>query len=97
MKINPDLSVVSEVENDDTDLTADASKTNEEDDNMNILEKENHNTVQNQETLKIYIKNIDKNINTIQRPIYEVIDATFFEETEISHKLFRLMKRSKST
>ena len=62
MKINPDLSVVSEVENDDTDLTADASKTNEEDDNINILEKENHNTVQNQETLKIYIKNIDKTL-----------------------------------
>ena len=35
-----------------------------------------------QETLKIDVENIDKNKNTIWRPIYEFIDAPFFEETE---------------
>ena len=35
-----------------------------------------------QETFKIDVENIDKNKNTIWRPIYEVIDAPFFEETE---------------
>ena len=39
MKNNPDASVVSKVANPDADLTVDASKTNEEDDEMNILEK----------------------------------------------------------
>ena len=29
-------------------------------------------------------KNIDKNIKTIWRPIYEVIGVTFFEETKKS-------------
>ena len=36
MKNNPYASLVAEVENDDADLTADASKTNEEDDYMKI-------------------------------------------------------------
>ena len=36
------------------------------------------------ETLKIDIKNINKNIKTIWRPIYAVIDAPFFEETDFS-------------
>ena len=36
-----------------------------------------------QETLKIDVENIDKNKNTIWRPIYEFIDAPFFEETDI--------------
>ena len=36
-----------------------------------------------QETLKIDAKNINKNINTIWRPIYEVINVVFFEETSI--------------
>ena len=39
MKNNPDASVVSKVANHDVDLTVDASKTNEEDDEMNIFEK----------------------------------------------------------
>ena len=36
MKNHPDALVFAEVENVDAYLTADASKTNEEDDNMNI-------------------------------------------------------------
>ena len=72
--------MVTEVENDGADLTADASKTNEEYDDIQILEKEEQNTVVYQDTLKIDVENIEKNINTICRPIYEVIDAVFFEE-----------------
>ena len=35
-----------------------------------------------QKTSKIDIKNIDKNIKKIWRPIYDVIYISFFEETE---------------
>ena len=70
--------MVSEVENDDADLTVDASKTNQEEYGMNISEKEEQKNVEYQETLKIDVKNIDKNIKLIWRPVYEVIDATFF-------------------
>ena len=83
MENDSDLSIVAEVENYDADLTTDASKTNEEDDDMNILDKEEQKTVVYQEILKIYVENIDKNIKTAWRPIYEVIDAPFFEETNI--------------
>ena len=41
-----------------------------------------------QETLKIDVKNINKHIKTTCRPIYEVIDATFFEETDIFPQAF---------
>ena len=60
MKNNLDASVVAEVGNYDSYLTADASKTNEEDDYMNISEKEDQNTVVCQETFKIDVENIDK-------------------------------------
>ena len=36
-----------------------------------------------QEYLKIYVKNIDKNIKSTWIPIYEVIDVIFFEEKDI--------------
>ena len=39
MKNNPNFYVVSEVANDDVDLISDASKNNEEDANINILDK----------------------------------------------------------
>ena len=68
------MSTVAEVGNADSYLTADASKTNEEYDNMNISEKEEQETVGCQETLKIDVKNIDKNIKTIFIPIYIVIN-----------------------
>ena len=42
-----------------------------------------------QETLKIYVKNIDKNIKTTWRAIYEVIDAPFFEETNVFPQHFK--------
>ena len=38
--------------------------------------------------MKIYVENIDKNINTTWRPIYEVIDAPFFEKTNIFPQYF---------
>ena len=41
--------------------------------------------------MKVDIKNIDKNKNTIWGLIYEVIDAPFLEKRIFSHKLFRLM------
>ena len=45
MKNNPDASVVAKVVNADVELTADASKTHKEDDNMNISVKEEKKTV----------------------------------------------------
>ena len=36
-----------------------------------------------QEKSKIDVKNMDKNKNTILRPVYEVIDAPFFEAIDI--------------
>ena len=83
MKNNPDLSVVYEVENYDADLTSDSIKNNEEDDNINISEKEKHSTVGYQETLKIDVKIINNKIKTTWRSINEIIDAPFYEETDI--------------
>ena len=90
-KNDPDLSVVAEVANADANLTTDESKTNEVDDDMKILEKEDQKTVGYQETLKIYVKNINKSITTIWRPLYEVIDGIFFEKLTFFHNTFRLM------
>ena len=61
MKNNPDLLQVSEVLNVDADLTVDESKINSNDVNMEISEKEEQNTVEYQETLKIDAKNINNN------------------------------------
>ena len=61
---------------------------------MNIPEKEQKETVVYQETLKIDVKNINKNIKKIWRPIYEVIDDPFLEETDISTRLFILSKNN---
>ena len=55
MKNNTDLSVVAEVENSDADLSVGTSKTNDEDDTMNISEKEEQETVGYKETLKINV------------------------------------------
>ena len=91
MKNNPDLLQVAEVKNSDTDVSADASKTNEENWDMNISKKEEHTTVGYQETLKIDVENINKNINTIWRPIYEVMDETFFGKMAYFHDIFILV------
>ena len=88
MKNNPYASVVDEVPNVEEDLTTYASKINEEDDDMSISYQEKKNTVGYQENLKIDVKNINKHIKTTCRPIYEVIDATFFEETDIFPQAF---------
>ena len=77
MENNHYASVVAEVKNADTYLTADVGKTNEEDEDMKISDKEENKTVGYQETLKIYVNNIDKNIKTKWIPIHEVIDDTF--------------------
>ena len=53
---NLDVLQVSEVENADVDLNANASKTNKEYDKMNISDKEEQKTVRSQETLKIDVK-----------------------------------------
>ena len=50
---------------------------------MRISDKEEKKTVEYQETLKLDVENINRNIKKILRPIYEVIDALFFEETDI--------------
>ena len=91
MENNPDLLQVAEVLNADAYLTAYANKINEDYENMNITEKEDQNTVEYQETLKIDVKNINKN-KTLWIPIYEVIDATFFLRNRyFTTKCFRLM------
>ena len=64
MKNNPDLSVGAEVGNAGADLTSDSGKTNEKYDSINILEKYEQKTVKYQETLKMDVENIDKNIKT---------------------------------
>ena len=50
---------------------------------MNISDEEEQKTVVYQENLKIDVKNINKNIKTIWRPIYDVIYVTLFEEKNI--------------
>ena len=47
-----------------------------------------------QENLIPYVKNINKNIKTKWRPNYEVIDETFFEETDIFHNILDLCENS---
>ena len=61
MKNNPDTSVVTEKENSDSDLTADESIINEDDENMIISMEEYQNTVEYQDTMKVDVKNISKN------------------------------------
>ena len=56
---------------------------------MKISEKEDQKTVENKETQKIDVGNIKKKI--IWRPIYEVIDAPFFEETDIFPQFLKTM------
>ena len=98
MKNIPYLSVVAEVDNSGVDLTADASKTNEEYYNMNISDKEEKKFVGYHENFKIDVKNIDKTIKTIWRPMYEVINVTFLKEINIFTQYFLdLSKKSKST
>ena len=46
MKNTPDLLQVAEEENSEADLTADAGKINEDNDNMNISYKEHQKTVE---------------------------------------------------
>ena len=48
------------VENSDADLTADASKVNEDNDNMKVSMEEYQETVKYQNTLKLDVENIAK-------------------------------------
>ena len=82
MKNNPDLLQEDEVVNYDAYVTADAGKYNEDSDNINTSMEEEHKTVEYQDTLKVYVKNIARNRRKIWRQIYEVIDAPYFEEIE---------------
>ena len=76
-----------DAENADADLTADANKINEDYDNMIIPIEEEQNTVEYQETMKLYVKNIAK--KSIWIPIYEVIHAPFLNILIFFHKLFK--------
>ena len=60
MKNNPYVLQVSKEENADAGLTADTSKTNEEDEHIKISDKEEKKTVVYQESFKMYVENIDK-------------------------------------
>ena len=50
---------------------------------MKTSMEEDQQTAKYQNTLKVDVKNIAKNKTTTWRPIYEVIDTSFFEETNI--------------
>ena len=80
---NPYLSVVAEVENSHAYLTTDSSITNEDDDNMNIPDKEEQKNREISRKFENICHNFDKNIKKIWRPIYEVTDENIFEETDI--------------
>ena len=71
---NSDLLQEAEVENADAGLATDGGKINERNDNMNIPMEEERNSVQYQETYKLYVKNIIKtkklNIMEINRWSY---------------------------
>ena len=58
---------------------------------MSILQKEDQKTVKYQENLKIFVKNIDKKINTIWRPIYEVKNNPFLKKQTFCTICFRLI------
>ena len=60
MKNVPDLLQQTDVINTDLYLSADASKINEDDDNINISMGKYHETVEYQETLKVDVKSIAK-------------------------------------
>ena len=77
MKDNPDVSVVYEVVNVYGLLTVETSKTNEEDEDMKISEKEYQNTV------------LQKTFMTTWRSIYKVIDDPMFDERNIFHMLLK--------
>ena len=47
-----------------------------------------------QKTLRIDVKNIEIYVKIIWRPIYEVIDAPFFEETEIFLQYFLYFRKN---
>ena len=86
MKNNPDLLQEAEVENADADITSDAGKINEYDNNMNISMEKDQDIVKYQKTFKVDVKNIAKKM--VWRPVYEVICAPFFEETNLFLKHF---------
>ena len=88
MKKNPDASVVADVENSDAFLTADASKINEEYENMNLSEKEDQNTVVYQETLKIDVKNINKKLIKHGDQYIKLSMLHFSKKLTFSHKSF---------
>ena len=71
---NSDLLQEAEVDNADAGLATDGGKINERNDNMNIPMEEERNSVQYQETYKLYVKNIIKtkklNIMEINRWSY---------------------------
>ena len=81
MKNNSDFLQETEVSNDDTDLTAYASTNIEYNDKTDISIEEEQDSVEYQELLRVDVKHISKNKTKIWRPIYEVIHAPFFEET----------------
>ena len=86
MKNNPDLLQEAEVENADADITSDAGKINEYDNNMNISMEKRSRYCEISKTFKVDVKNIAKKM--VWRPVYEVICAPFFEETNIFLKHF---------
>ena len=48
--------------------------------NMIISMEEEQNILEYQKTMKVHVKNIAKTKKNIWRPIYEVIDSSFFEK-----------------
>ena len=62
-------------------VNAEANKIDEENNDMIISMEGEQKTLEYQETIKLDVENIVKNKNK-WRPIYEVIDTSFFAETK---------------
>ena len=89
MKNNPDLLQKSEWENSDADLTANSSKINEDDYNMNISMKEERNNLKYQEILNVYVKNINQTKKQYGNQYMKLLMLHFLKKRIFSHKLFK--------
>ena len=85
---NPYLSVVAEVENSHAYLTTDSSITNEDDDNMNIPDKEEQKTVRYQENLKIYVITLTKTLRKYGDQYMKLLMKTFSKKRTFFHNIF---------
>ena len=78
---------VSEETNDDSDVNAEANKVGDNKKDVVFTMKEEKNTLEYQETMNVYIEIISSKKQPFWRPIYEVIEYSYFEETRLFSKI----------